>query len=426
MKKLFLIIIVLFTANCLLYPQPKEGDRIIAIVGNDIILESDFQYQLQLYARENNIKQISPVLAQQLFEQLLTEKIIYAKALQDSIIVTPDEVNKELDYRLKGLIEELGSEQKLEEIYGMSLAKIRYTLKEELEKKLMADKLRRKKFSSGIKVSDKEVNDFFNTYRDSLPQAGEEYELAHIFVIRKVSNEEKNAAKEKALSLLDSIKNGMNFDELARKYSNDSLSALNGGDLGFARKGIFVKEFEETLFSLKENEISDLVETEYGYHIIKLNEIRADQRKAQHILVAFPKFESADMEVIKFLKDLKARIEKNEITFEEAANLYSQDKDNYEKGGYIGFVPVERLDSTMLMALNNLEVNQITEPLRIGGDNNYGYEVFKLLSKSPAHKLSMEKDYKRIRRYAEIYKENMELDKWINELKKTIYVEVKF
>jgi len=228
-----------------------EGDRIIAVVGNEIITESDFQYQVQLYARQNQLTEINPYIAQQIFQSMLTNKIILAKAEQDSVFVTEDEVLRELDQRLKGMIAQVGSEERLVEVYGMSLPKLKLLLKDELQKSIKIDRMKRKKFQGGIKVSDKEVKEFYNVYKDSLPDQNDEYELAHIILSRKVSEAEKTAAKNIALELLDSVKQGLDFSELAKKYSGDSMSAIQGGDLGYAKKGTFVKEFEETVYSLK-------------------------------------------------------------------------------------------------------------------------------------------------------------------------------
>jgi len=269
-KILFLSLFFLTALN-IVHAQ-KEGDRIIAIVGNDIILESDLQYQMQMYARQNNVTSINPAIAQQIFQQMLTDKIILAKAEQDSVIVKDEEVNKELDFRLKSLIQQVGSEQRIQEVYGMPLVKIRLTLKEDLVKKMMSDKLKRKKFSNPVKVSDKEVRDFYNTYGDSLPPASEEFEMSHIFISRKLTDGEKQISKAKALQILDSVKAGTDFSELAKRNSDDKGSAVNGGDLGFAKKGVFVKEFEEALNKLSIGEVSDVVETEFGYHIIKVTD----------------------------------------------------------------------------------------------------------------------------------------------------------
>jgi len=424
-KIIVLIILAYVTLFGNSFAQQFEGDRILAIVGNDIILESDFQYQVQLYAQQNQLTQISPLLAKQIFQQLLTDKIILAKAIQDSIEVTEEEINRELDYRINSLIEQFGTVQMIEEIYGMSLGKIKITLREDLAKKLMSDKLKRRKFAGGIKVSDKEVREFFETYQDSLPPASDEYELAHIFLIRKITDAEKKYAKDKALEILDSIKNGYDFSELAKRNSDDEQSAVNGGDLGYARKGSFVKPFEEALFSLEVGGVSDIVETEFGYHIIKLNEKIGSKLKCQHILVGFPRFESSDLETVSFLKDLKSKIDNNEITFEEAAKQYSQDSLTINEGGYIGIFPIDRLDSTVIEEIEVLDINEISNPVRLGSDLNYGYEILKVLDIKPAHELTLEGDYDRIKQYALIFKENEEMEKWINELRKTIFVDVK-
>lgn len=421
--KISATLILLFVSTCIF--GQVEGDRIIAVIGNDIITESDFQYQVQLYARQNQLSEISPYIAQQIFQSMITNKIILAKAEQDSIVVSDDEVSKELDSRIKNLVDQVGSEERLEELYGMTLSRIKLVLREDLEKNIKTEKLKRKKFSGGIRVSDKEVRDFFQTYRDSLPDVNEEFELAHIFLERKVSDAEKQEAKRIAQQILDSIKQGADFSEIAKRNSQDSMSAIAGGDLGYAKKGTFVKEFEETVFNLKPGEVSEVVETQFGYHIIKLNEKQGDKVKSQHVLIRFPRFESSDFETINFLTGLKSRIERGEITFDEAAKQYSQDENTSNTGGHIGRIPIEQLDSAAIQSLKSVSVGQVTEPLRIGMDDDYGYEIYKLIKIYPSHKLSLEDDYERIKRIAQSFKENKEMEKWINEIRETIYVDIK-
>ncbi len=423
-------ILIVITAIILLFYSDsfaqREGDRILAIVGNDIILESDLQYQVQLYARQNQITQVTPPIIQQLFQQMMIEKIIYAKAQQDSVRVSEEELNRELESRLKSLIEQAGSEERIEEIYGMPLVKIRLTLKDDLEKKLMTDKMKRKKFYAPVKTTDKEVRDFYNKYRDSLPEANEEYELYHIIINRKLTDAERQLAKEKAKLILDSIKSGVDFSELAKRNSDDKASAVNGGDLGFAKKGMFVKEFEEVLFTLNIGEYSEPVETEYGFHIIKLNEKKGEQYRGQHILVAYPMLESADLETISFLNSIRDSINKGLLTFEKAALEYSQDKETSLKGGYIGFVAIDRFDSLYVKELKNLRIGEISKPIRTGGEKNYGFELLKIKSINPPHKLTLETDYNRIKKFAGIFKENKLYEDWIEELKKYVFVDIKF
>ena len=418
------LFIFLFLSS-FLSAQQKEGDRILATIGSEIILESDFQYQIQLYARQNQLTQISPFLAQQLFQQMVTDKIILAKAEQDSITVTEDEVNRELENRIKQLVEQFGSEQRVEEVYNLSIGKIKLSLKEDLKKKLKGDKLKGQKFGNGFKVSEKEIHEFYESYKDSLPTIGVEYDLYHIFLTRKVTDSEKIIAKEKASKILDSIKSGGDFFELAKRNSDVSMSALNGGDLGWAKRGTFVKEFEEEIIKLNPGEISDIVETEFGYHIIKVLEKKGDQIKSSHILVSYPRLESSDLETISYLNSIKSDIETGKITFEEAAKKYSQDVQTGLKGGHIGLVAVDKLDSNVIVELETLSKDVISNPLRIGDKKNYGYELLKYTDVRQSHKLNLEQDYDKIKRYAEYFKENKEMENWITEIKKYIYVDVK-
>lgn len=427
----FLISLLILTAGLTVFSKishsQQEGDRIVAIVGNHIILESDLQYQIQLYMRQNQLTQINPAIINQIFQQLINEKILIAKAEQDSIEIKPEEINKELDFRVKSLLEQYGSEERIVEIYGMSIGKIKLLLREDLENKMKSERIKRRKFPSGISVTDREVREFYRTYSDSLPPSSNEYEITHIFILRNVTEDEKKLAYEKASLILDSIKQGVDFGELAKRNSSDIQSAEQNGDLGFARKGVFVKEFEEELFSMNEpGDISQIVETQYGYHIIKLTDKRGDQRRSSHILIPFPKLESNDFQTIAFLKDIKEKILSSEMTFEEAAEKYSQEKETKDKGGYLGFVSEERLDSNISAVLKKLSPNEITDPVRIGDNENYGYEIVKLISINPAHKLTLETDYDKIKKFTEFEKEAVEINKWIEELKKSIYVDIKY
>lgn len=426
--KLFLFQIILIS---LYFPinsfAQQEGDRILAVVGNEIILESDLQYQLSLYARQNKLTQIPPALAQEIFNSLITDKIILAKAQQDSIEVSDEEVTKELDNRIKSLIEQVGSQSRLEEIYAMSIVKIRMLLKEDLKKRMMTERLKRQKFGSGVKSTDREVREFYKTYRDSLPRATEEFEIAHIYIERKVSDAEKNWAKDKAKQILDSVKKGVDFSELAKRNSDDSLSAIQGGNLGYVKKGSFVKPFEEAALVLLPGEVSDLVETQFGYHIIKLIDKKGDGFTTQHILVKFPTFESSDLETIKFLTDLKGKIQSGQITFEDAAKEYSKDESTKLKGGYIGPIGTEQLDSAVIERINSVSIGGITDPVRITTNGtDFGYEIIKVISKTPEHELTIEGDYEKIKRLADQYKEGKELDKWINDMRETIYIDTRF
>lgn len=374
---------------------------------------------------QNNIIQLTENTVQQVFQNMLTEKLILAKADQDSIYISQDEIQKQTDARLKELINQFGSEKNLENTYGLTISRIRKILGEQLEASMKLNKVKQKKFGYGITVTRPEVLKFYNEHKDSLPPVPETFELYQIVRIPKITEDAKYQARVKAEQILDSLKKGADFSELAKKYSDDSLSAIQGGNLGKAKKGTFVKEFEDVAFLLQPGEISDIVETEFGYHIIKLIEKTGDFITTQHILIKFPRLESADFVEINFLKELKNKVLNKEETFQKLAVMYSQDPVSAKDSGYIGKISLNQLDSLEIMALKDLSVGEISEPVRVGDSRYYGYNIYLVNARFPEHMPTPETDYPLLEQYALYYKEQKALAKWVEELKKTIYVEIK-
>jgi peptidyl-prolyl cis-trans isomerase SurA len=402
-----------------------EGDRIIAIVGNDVILQSDLNFQLYNYMQQNGIQQINNDIVQQVFQNLLTEKLMLAKAEQDSIYIPQDEVNKQVDARLKELVAQFGSEKNLEGAYGVTISRIKTLVAEQYEKNAKVNRVKQQKFGYGITVTKPEVTQFYNDYRDSLPPVAETYDLYQIIRIPKVTEDAKNIAKQKALVILDSVKMGIDFSDLAKRNSDDSLSAIEGGSLGKAKKGTFVKEFEDAAFILKPGEVSDIVESEFGYHIIKLNDKTGDFITTQHILVKFPRLEIADFTEINFLKDLKTKIKNGEITFKQAAITHSQEPKTAADSGYIGKLAITSMEEAEVLALKDLSIGDISDPVKVGDDRYYGYYMYYVNDKIPEHPISLETDYAMLEQYALKLKEQKILNEWLDELKKTIYVDIK-
>lgn len=403
----------------------QEGDRIIAIVGNDIITESDLRAQIVLYARQNNLNEINDGIVQTVFQSLLFDKLILAKADQDSVSASDDEIQKQLDYQVKGLVDKFGSEKNLEEAFGGSLAKLKETYRKQIRDKIKIDKVKQEKFGNGITISKTEVRQFYQQYKDSLPPVPNTYELYQIVRIPKLTEEAKKIAYEKARLIMDSVKMGIDFSDLAKRNSDDSASAVLGGDLGKAKKGTFVKPFEDAAYLLNPGEISDIVETEFGYHILKLVEKTGDYIRVQHILVKYPHSESADFEEINFLKDLKSKIQSGQGNFKQFAVLYSQEKESVVDSGYIGKIPITNLETAEINALKDLQTGEITDPVKVGDNKNYGYYLYLLKNRVTEHKITLDGDYDIVEKYALSYKEQKLENQWFEDLKKTIYVETK-
>lgn len=421
--KIKIIVTFLFLINLSFAQQVL--DKIVAVVDNEIILQSELDFQAIMFASQRQIDPNTPGLKQQILNSLIEEKLIYAQAELDSIIVTEDEIDQRIDYQIKVLTQQLGSVANIEKQYGMSIDRIRRELRDDVKKNVMVQRLQEKNFGN-LTVTYPELEEFFNTYKDSLGMIPEKVTIYHIFQNPKASERIKKKFKEKAHAILDSIKAGADFSELAKKYSEDPGSASAGGDLGFVKKGVFYPEFESVAFRLKEGELSEVVETPVGYHIIQLLERRGESIHTRHILIKVKADENADLQTIEFLTAVRDSISKGFGSFEDYAKKYSEDKETAVFGGELGTFYRNQLDKPLLDAIGKLKQGEISFPRRLEyAPGTYGYHIVYLKFRVPEHKASMELDFDELKRLATEYKRQREYQKWISELKQKIYWEVR-
>jgi peptidyl-prolyl cis-trans isomerase SurA len=404
--------------------QPTVVDRVVAVVGKEPILLSDLNAQIELYVFTNRVDPNTPGLREQVLDALMNEKLILAKALDDTnVVVTEDEVNNELDAQIAQRVQQLGSEKKVEEAFGMPLARLKREYRDGMRKQILTSKLWEMK-KMNITASRREVEEFFIQFKDSLPKAQEEVELYHIFIVPKVSNTSKNVLKQQAQNILDSISKGGDFADFATRYSDDPGTKALGGDLGFVRRGEFFAEFEEAVFSLKDKELSQIVETPIGFHIIQLLERRGEQVHPRHILFKFKRDVSEADSTIAFLKSLKDSASKG-ANFSDLAKRYSEDKESASLGGFLGRISVAQLDRAMSDVLKNMKEKDISEPFEFVSEKARGYQIVYLKKLIPEHVLNINDDWVRLEQLATSYKRNAEYQKWIQELRSEIYWDVR-
>lgn len=400
-------------------------DKIIAVVDNEIILQSELEFQTSIFASQRQIDPKTPGLQQQILNSMIEEKLMYAQAELDSIIVSEDEVNQRIDYQINIFTQQYGSIANIEKIYGMSIDRIKRELRDDVRKSLMSQRLQEKKFGR-LQATKREVEEFFSLYKDSIGVIPEKVTIYHIFQNPKASEKLKKKFRDKALALLDSVKAGKDFAELARKYSDDPGSASQGGDLGFVKKGVFYPEFEEAAFKLNVGEISGVVESPVGFHIIQLLERRGESINTRHILVKIKADETSDLQTIEFLTEIRDSIVKGIQSFEYYAKKYSEDKDSAPFGGELGTFYISQLDKSLLDAIGKLKEGDISYPKRLEyGTGTYGYHLVWLKSRIPQHKADLEQDYNEIKKLAEENKRQKEYRKWIEQIKENIYWEVR-
>jgi peptidyl-prolyl cis-trans isomerase SurA len=265
------------------------------------------------------------------------------------------------------------------------------------------------------------VEEFYAQFKDSLGKVPEEVELAHIYVKPGFDKTAHEAARAKAQALLDSIKAGADFGGLAKRHSEDAGSATRDGDLGFVRRGQFVKEFETAVFALSDNQISDLVETEFGIHIIQLMERRGDAVHPRHILIRVPRTESSDQAAISLLDSLRTAVLAG-ANFAELARKYSQDESTSSMGGDLGTAELESIpDKSLYATVQGMKAGEISKPEKLTVGNNYGYHIVWMKRRTPAHTLSLETDYQRLESIALNYKRTKDYQVWLDELRAKIY-----
>ena len=416
--KFFVFLLIL--ASSVLYAQ-KAVDRIVAVVDNEVILQSELDYQVRLVAAQKKVDLETSGLQEQVLNQMVEEKLAYAQALLDSVQVTEDEINQKIDYQVQYFIQQYGSKEKVEQLYGMSIEKIKRTLEDPVKKQILVQRMEEKKFGD-VDATRRDVESFFDTYKDSIGVIPEKVEIAHIFVTPKVTGKMNEKYKSLAQSILDSIKRGADFGEMAKKNSEDPGSASDGGDLGWVGKGVFYPEFEAAAFALKQGALSDIVESPVGFHIIQMLDKRGDKIHARHILIKIKKGDQADLSAIELLSSTRDSIIQGKGTFAEYAKKYSEDKETSAYGGDLGIFFLSQLDQNMLDIISKMKEGDISFPKRIDyGKGNYGYHIVLVKKRTPQHIAGLDTDYQEIKKLADQYKKQKLYDAWIKQLKDKIY-----
>ncbi|RMF68751.1 MAG: hypothetical protein D6743_02945 [Calditrichaeota bacterium] len=401
-------------------------DQVAAVVDNNIILRSEVEQfaislALQLGVDPEKETEKFDRLRKETLENLITQKALLVKAKEDSVEVNPKQVDGILDERLQQMVQQLGSEKKVEDYFGMTMRQIRREFRDEVEEGLLVQTLRERK-AREIRISRREVEEFYRAFQDSLPELKESVKISHILVKVEPSEDALAAAQKKAEEVLARLKKGEDFAELARQYSQDPGSASRGGDLGFMKRGDLVREFEEVAFSLEPGEISEPVRTQFGIHVMQLIEKRGEKVHVRHILFRLDTSEADEQRTIDMLKELRRKILAGEMTFAEAAAKYSTDESTKDKGGDLGWFEIDQFqEEAFKKAILGLKPGEISEPVK----TRFGYHLIRLEDHKPARKLNIADDWEQIESWALDLKRRKEFDKWVAQIKKDMYIEVK-
>lgn len=410
-----------------IFGQEQILDRIVAVVGREYILQSDLEAQTEFFAFNNKVSPDTPGLRQQVLESMINEKLVLTEAQQDTTLtVTDDEVNSQLEALIEQRVQnpQIGSEKRLEEIYGMPISRMKREFRDEMRKQLLVQRLQQMKFGV-VQATRRDVEQFYVTYKDTLPRVPEEMELYHIYRVPKMGESAKALVKGKAQTILDAIRSGGDFAKFAQEYSDDRATAVSGGDLGSWRRGQFVKEFEEIVFSLKENQVSDVVETSRGFHIIQLLERHGESVHARHILFKTGLDSAGVNACIAFLGSIRDSALMPGGSFTDMARRHSEDKETAPVGGFIGRYAVEQFDQSLLQTVEMMKEGEISAPVSVVTGSVTGYHIVYVKRRIAEHAMNLEDDWKRVDQLATTLKKNQIYQKWLKDLREEIYWDVR-
>lgn len=421
--QIFRIIAILFVCSILRSEETLDG--VVAIVGDEIILLSELIQTTQGFAIQMGINPQTQTdqmekLKKDVLQNLISERVLLAKAVEDTITVEDQQVETELDNKIQDFIRQLGSEERVEAQFGMSVSKIKRTYRDEMRKQLVVEKVRMLKLQP-VTVSHHEVEEFFQNNQDSLPDRKPMVHMRHILLNIQAGNDTRETALEKIQDIQNRLQAGEDFETLAKAYSEDPGTASRGGKLGFIEHGMLYPEFEDAAFALKPGEISDIVETPIGFHIIQCIDQRENETNIRHILVLLKTSEADELKLVEKLEEIKERALAGE-DFSELAKQYSDDETTRSEGGDLGWLPVDMLQIEQFRNLAfALKEGEISEPFKTA----FGYHLVKMVEKKPARKLNLADDYEDLKNMALNMKRQKILNAWIDELKKDMYIEVK-
>ncbi len=397
-------------------------DKIVAIVGDEMILFSDVLAQAQVLAQqEPSLNPNDPVLQDKILEQLINEKLVLVKAKEDSITVSDEEIDQQWEFRLKALVQYYGSEKRIEDIYGMSIARLKAEFRDEIKKFLLVEKIKEKKFG-GVKVSEREILDFFEKYQDSLPTIPEQVELYHIVRSFVPSEDIRRRKLELARNVRDSIILTGNFAKYVKLYSEDYSTKDADGELGWVPRGKFFPEFEQVVFNLQLREISPPIETPLGFHIAQVLAKSKDSILVRHILFKITPSEFEIQRTKDFLDSLRNLFYQG-VSFEELAKKYSDEVETRSAGGFLGRFPTTDLPENIRSIIDSLDDGQVSLPVLYKTHPVESYHIILKKRTIPPHRPSPQTDYRELEQICTAYKQNKLYLEWVNELRRTIYWE---
>ncbi len=431
--KFCLVLIGLLLPGAFVVNAQQLVESIAAIVGNEVIYLSDLENTIADLKR-NGTKTSVEKLSCNVFQEMLVSKLFLDQARIDSITVTDDAVDGDLNMRMNDAIRRAGSEAALVAYFKKSMIEIRRDIKKTmLEQEIVREV--QSKLAKNITITPNALKRYYSSIpKDSLPVIPAKYEISIIQVDPPSNEDNKADARQKLLDIRSQILGGKSFNVLAIMYSEDPESAKNGGEIGFLTRGELEKEYADAAFSLTKNTVSKIVETKFGFHIIQLIDRKGEMVNTRHILVRPKVKPDQEAKAIFKLDSLANLIRKDSIKFTDAALRFSTHKDSRINGGKlvsvnpserITWFTLEQLNHEMYIKVRDLKVGEISDPFRTTDENNnVVFRIVKIDNELPAHTSNMKDDYQNIYNQALVTERTKVFDKWVKNKIAITYIKI--
>lgn len=429
MKFSILFTAVLLASTSLAQPAPQVVDEIIAVVGNEIVLASELANQKNQLRDQYKISNPDEC---EIIEDILLDRLLLNQAKLDSIVVSEQQLQSELDRRIRYFIQMLGSEKKMEEFYGKTLVEVKEDFRDPLEDQLRVQQMQGK-ITEDVNVTPADVAKFFkNIPLDSLPLISSQVEVAQLVIYPAENSNEVSKTIDKLEKFRKELKEGKDFAVLAGLYSEDPGSAKEGGDLGMQDKGTFVPEFDAVAYSLNDGEVSKVFKSQFGYHIMQMIERRGERYNARHILLK-PKSRSEDLVAARNkLDSILVVMKRDTMSFEKAAVKFSMDEDTKNNGGIMvnpqtgsPRFDMREIDPQISFTIDKLEIKEVSAPVLVTNQNgNQGYRVLMVLERTQPHRANMREDYQVIQEAASTELRTAAMKEWVAKKINTTYIKV--
>ncbi len=429
-RKVFIGILFLSCFSTATMAQDKIIDQIVAVVGSNIILKSDIesmyiQQQAQGIVSDGDMKC-------EILEDFLVEKLLLAEAeLDTNIIVSDSQINQNLEQRMQYFVQHLGSEKAVENYFKKPITQIKADLEEVIRNQSLTGQMQGK-IVDKVQVTPAEVRYHYrNLKKEEIPVIEPQVEYAQITLFPPIALEEENRIKARLREFKKRVEDGENFATLAVLYS-EGPSAVNGGELGYMGRAQLDPNYAASAFNLKGDRISNVVKSEFGYHIIQLVDRKGEQVNSRHIILKPKATPEAMEEAYNRLDSLANFVRKEDLSFSDAALRYSFDKNSRNSGGVVINPNTmstkwrkEELDPDVSKVLDKLKINEISEPFKTIDDKQRTvYKIVKLINRTDKHRANMQEDYQMLNDIYLQKKQEEALDEWISEQQAKTYISI--